>query len=79
MYPQKVDHFDPNKYLQTFREKGYSAALTELHHDMAALEEECFESPEGYRPELYEEMNKFRDFSRKLWQHHLEKGSDQAN
>ena len=59
--------FDKTKYADILAREGESAAITALHHDMRELEHECFESPAGWQPELFEELKKYRDFSLKPW------------
>ena len=44
-----------------------SAALTALHHDKEALEQETFEGPEGYNRELWDDLESVRNFSIELW------------
>ncbi|MGE0614969.1 MAG: hypothetical protein AB7P04_04960 [Bacteriovoracia bacterium] len=63
-----VANLDREKYLKIMRAQGYSAAITQLHHDMESMEFEAFEGSKGYQPELYEDIKKFRDFSRELWE-----------
>ena len=55
-------------YLEILKEGGQSAALTAIHHDLWELEFECFEGERGYRPELYTEVQRLRDFSREIWE-----------
>ena len=63
----KVIKFDQSKYDKIFIEKGISATLTEIQKDLNVLEQECFEGKDGYRPEVYEEMKKYRLYSEKIW------------
>lgn len=59
---------DREKYLKIAKSAGISAAITALHLEMEALEMECFEGKNGYRPDLYEDIKTFRNFSRELWE-----------
>ncbi len=55
------------KYLDIAREQGVSAALTELHRDMAIVEYQAFEGDRRAEPELLNQLNAMRDFSREIW------------
>ncbi len=55
------------KYERILKSDGLSAALTAIHHDMWSVEYECFESPKGYNPALYDILKDYRKFSRELW------------
>jgi hypothetical protein len=59
--------FKKEKYLETARTQGPQSAVNELHHDLWLLEQECFDTPAGYRPELWSLLNELRLFSRELW------------
>jgi len=59
---------DREKYFRTLKERGLSAALSDLHGEMEEIEQECFNTPDGYRSEIWEDLKKFRDFSRELWE-----------
>ena len=58
---------DREKYLKLAREKGLNSALTELHHDMVAIEWDSFEGIQGYRPDVWEGLKDWREFSLELW------------
>lgn len=70
---------DRERYLQIYRDQGLSAAITALHHEMWEIEQECFEGRKGYQPELYEDLKKYRDFSRELWELELKEGKSQGS
>jgi len=55
------------KYLEMAKSQGYQAAVNQLHQDLWEMEKECFDSPEGYRPNLWKNLNEMRLFSRELW------------
>jgi hypothetical protein len=59
------------KYLEMAKTQGYQAAVNQLHHDLWEMEKECFDSPEGYRPNLWKTLNEMRIFSRELWDSNL--------
>lgn len=63
----KVGTLDKQKYIEILNSKGLPDALTQLHHDMWQVENECFEGTRGYRPELYEALKAYRLFSTELW------------
>ena len=63
----KNTQFNQEKYDQILTESGLSAALTQIQNDLKRLEQECFEGKDGYQPEVYEEMKKYRKYSEKLW------------
>ena len=54
-------------YFHLAKSEGLPAAITELHHEMRELEGECFEGTKGYRPDLFEALKSYRDFSVELW------------
>jgi len=58
---------DKEKYFAILRKDGLSAAITALHKDMERLEFDCFEGQEGYKPEAFEKLSEWREFSRELW------------
>jgi len=60
--------FNRNKYLDIAKTTGYSAAVTALHQDLQAWENDTFESQEGYNPEKWAELEVIRSFSRELWE-----------
>jgi hypothetical protein len=55
------------KYLEMAKTQGLQAAVNQLHHDLWEMEKECFDSPEGYQPVLWKNLNEMRIFSRELW------------
>ncbi|HUP56779.1 MAG TPA: hypothetical protein VM598_04950 [Bdellovibrionota bacterium] len=59
---------DKSKYLDLAREQGISAALTQLHRDMAIVEYQAFEGDRRAEPELLNQLNAMRDFSREIWE-----------
>lgn len=63
--------FNPAKYEGILRQSGLKTALTQLHHDLNLLELESVEGEGGFKPGLFEELRKYREFSHRLWsQHH---------
>lgn len=58
---------DKQKYLAIVRSEGLQQALTALHHDLERLEHQCFESPDGYHPEIWKQIEAYRTFSMELW------------
>lgn len=59
--------FDREKYMKILKLEGTSAVVTALQHDMHEIEFECFEGSQGWQPDLYQEIKKYRDFSREVW------------
>ncbi|NDG85718.1 MAG: hypothetical protein EBX52_11875 [Proteobacteria bacterium] len=59
--------FTKQKYLDLVKTDGLQNAVNQLHHDLWALEQECFDTPAGYKPELWKKLNELRLFSRELW------------
>ncbi|HTL12978.1 MAG TPA: hypothetical protein VL588_10845 [Bdellovibrionota bacterium] len=55
------------KYLQIASEKSLDAALTTLHRDMLAIENESFEGSKGWQPDLWSSLKEWRAFSQELW------------
>ena len=55
------------KYLDILKAQGLNKALTTLHLDMEALEQDTFEGPEGYQRGKWDSLPDVRDFSRELW------------
>jgi hypothetical protein len=68
-----MSRLDRDKYLSILKAEGLSTAITSLHHDLWELEKECFEGRDGWKPELYEDIKKFRAFSIELWDQRFEK------
>ena len=66
--------FDREKYIRIMRSEGVNAALTALHLDTERLELETFEGEKGYQPEMWNDLNQIRDFSRELWKIALDEG-----
>ena len=58
---------DRQKYLGILESEGLSAAITALHNDTRDWEYETFEGHEGYKPELWAQVEEARGFSRELW------------
>lgn len=59
------------KYREIAKTQGLQAAVNQLHHDLWEMEKECFDSPEGYQPNLWKNLNEMRLFSRELWDSNL--------
>lgn len=59
--------FTKEKYLELVKTDGLQNAVNQLHHDLWQLEQNCFDSPDGYQPELWKQLNELRLFSRELW------------
>ncbi len=59
---------DREKYLQIARTHGAQVALTELHRDIERWEFESFEGEKGYQPQMIDDLEKVREFSREIWQ-----------
>jgi hypothetical protein len=59
--------FTKEKYLEIAEVEGVQNAVNQLHHDLWDLEKECFDTPDGYQPELWKQLNELRLFSRELW------------
>ena len=59
--------FTKEKYLGLVKTEGLQNAINQLHHDLWQLEQECFDSPDGYQPDLWKQLNELRLFSRELW------------
>ena len=59
--------FDRNKYIQMAKSTGFQNAVNQLHQDLWEIEKECFDTPVGYRPEVWKTLNDMRIFSRELW------------
>ncbi len=59
--------FKKEKYLEIARTQGPERAVNELHQDLWSLEQECFDTPEGYRSEVWKQLNELRLFSREIW------------
>jgi len=60
-------NFSKDTYRELARTQGIEFAVNQLHHDLWSLEQECFDTPEGYRPEVWKKLNELRIFSRELW------------
>jgi len=65
--PLEVPSPDKKKYFEIIEDRGLSAALTQLHEDLWVIECEAFEGASGYRPEVFEIMNEYRELSLELW------------
>jgi hypothetical protein len=55
------------KLINMAKAKGPQTAVNHLHHQLWVMEQECFDTPEGYRPEVWKQLNEMRLFSRELW------------
>jgi hypothetical protein len=66
--------FDRDKYIRILRSEGLNAALTRLHLDTERLELETFEGEKGYQPDMWNDLDQVRGFSRELWQIALQEG-----
>ncbi len=68
---QRIDFaeraLDKERYFQILRTNGLHAALTELHREKEQLEFVTFEGEKGYRPELFQKIEEYCEFSRELW------------
>lgn len=60
--------FNKDKYVRLLKSSGIDVTLTILHQDLRNWEYEAFEGEKGYQPEMIEELNEVREFSRELWQ-----------
>jgi hypothetical protein len=65
--PMRDPAFTKEKYLEIAEVEGVQNAVNQLHHDLWDLEKECFDTPDGYQPELWKQLNELRLFSRELW------------
>jgi choline kinase len=63
--------YSKDTYREIARTEGLQAAVKRLHHDLWTLEQECFDTPEGYRADLWKKLNELRIFSRELWDEKL--------
>ena len=72
---------DREKYLKIARTEGLDKALTALHHEMISIEWDSFEGIEGYKPEQWEGITAWRDFSEELWsmRHEIKNSWDPAD
>ena len=59
--------FCKEKYLNIAKTESIQTAVNQLHHDLWDVEQECFDSPNGYQPEVWVTLNEMRLFSRELW------------
>jgi hypothetical protein len=58
---------DRERYLALAKTQGVEVALTALHREIATLEVESFEGQEGWRPDLWQQLEAARVFQRELW------------
>lgn len=56
-----------DKYLEIAKHEGIQNAVNQLHHDLWSLEQECFDTPNGYQADVWKHLNELRLFSRELW------------
>lgn len=59
--------FDKERYYQHAKNHGLQDAVNKLHHDLWEVEQECFDTPNGYQPDMWRTLNEMRLFSRELW------------
>ena len=59
--------FNRQKYLDIAKKTGFQSAVNQLHQDLWDIEKECFDTPVGYRPDVWKTLNEMRIFSRELW------------
>jgi hypothetical protein len=59
--------FKRDRYFDLAKAQGLQNAVQQLHHDLWELEQECFDTPNGYQPEMWKTLNEMRIFSRELW------------
>jgi hypothetical protein len=71
--------FEKEKFIRLMKSKGVSAALTALHEETNQWENETFEGSLGYQPELWEQLNQVREFSRELWEIALQTPDETAS
>jgi hypothetical protein len=62
--------FDKNHYLELAKTQNFQIAVNQLHQDLWQIEQECFDTPAGYQPEVWKKLNEMRIFSRELWDLH---------
>ena len=55
------------KYLDLAKTEGLQTAVNQLHRDLWEIEQECFDTPNGYQPDTWKKLNALRLFSRELW------------
>ncbi len=59
--------FTKQKYLDMVQTNGLQTTVNQLHQDLWTLEQECFDTPEGFQADLWKQLNELRLFSRELW------------
>ena len=59
--------FTKERYLELAKKEGPEKAVNQLHQDLWLLEQDCFDTPEGYRADRWKQLNELRLFSRELW------------
>lgn len=59
--------FKRDRYFDLAKAQGLQNAVQQLHHDLWEVEQECFDTPNGYQPEMWKTLNEMRLFSRELW------------
>ncbi len=59
--------FTKQKYLDMVQTNGLQTTVNQLHQDLWRLEQECFDTPEGFQADLWKQLNELRLFSRELW------------
>ena len=60
-------NFTKEKYLELVKTEGLQGAVNRLHQDLWTLEQECFDTPEGFQSDIWKQLNELRLFSRELW------------
>jgi hypothetical protein len=64
---QEILPFNKDRYFEMAKVQGLTEAVNRLHHDLWEVERECFDTPDGYQPDLWKTLNQMRLFSRELW------------
>ena len=59
--------FTKQMYLDLAKNEGIQVAVNRLHQDLWTLEQECFDTPDGYQAHVWKQLNELRLFSRELW------------
>ena len=63
-----LPELDKEKYLNLVKSDGLAAAITALHHEMWEIENQSFEGVDGYRPDVFDKLQEYREFSGELWE-----------
>ena len=59
--------FTKDRYFDMAKVQGLQNAVNQLHHDLWEVEQECFDTPNGYQADMWKTLNEMRLFSRELW------------